>query len=143
MVRIGNVKVNVGADVASTASMTLGAGNFFNITGTTTITSITAKPSGTVVTIEFASFGCQVTDGGNIHLDGDFRCLNSGGRNNLTLISDGTDWIEIARYPGSGISYGEFFTRDMTIATGTQVFSGVGFRPNSIFFHCVQDGGTG
>ena len=35
------------------------------------------------------------------------------------------------------------FTRDMSIASGTQVVTGVGFRPSHIIFQCSVDGGVG
>ncbi|MDH3981277.1 MAG: hypothetical protein OES84_00075 [Kiritimatiellaceae bacterium] len=42
-----------GADVASASVLTLGVGNTFDVTGTTTITSIASKGVGTYVTLQF------------------------------------------------------------------------------------------
>jgi len=42
-----------GADVASATALTLGDGNYFDVTGTTAITSIVAKGIGTVVRLHF------------------------------------------------------------------------------------------
>src|SRR3990167_5721731 len=62
-----------GADVASAAgAITLGDdGNFFDITGTLAITSITIKTAGTVVTLQFDSTA-TLTDGSNLSLNGNF-----------------------------------------------------------------------
>lgn len=49
------VRLSKGADVASANALTLGDdGNYFNVTGTTAITSIAAKGIGTVVKLRFA-----------------------------------------------------------------------------------------
>lgn len=44
-----------GADVASAAALSLGDGNIFNVTGTTTITSIGTKGVGTIVVLRFTA----------------------------------------------------------------------------------------
>lgn len=89
-------KQSKGADVASAATVTLGNdGNFFDITGTTTITSITAKTAGTVVQLQFDS-SLTLTMGSNLNIDGNF--LTSTGAT-IELISDGTNWFEISRSP--------------------------------------------
>jgi len=94
-----NTAMTKGADVASASSMTLGNdGNFFDITGTTGITSITAKPSGTVVWLQFDS-SLTVTDGSNLKLNGNFISISESV---LTLVSDGTNWHEVSRQPTAG-----------------------------------------
>ena len=85
-----------GADVASVAALTLGDGNYFDITGTATITSIGTKGVGTVVRLHFdaaATLTHHATDlvlpkGTNItaaagdeatfveYAAGDWRCVN-------------------------------------------------------------------
>ena len=83
-----------GTDVASTAAMTLGSGgNYFDITGTTTITSITAKQAGTIVVLQFDGV-LTFTDGSNLILAGNFT---TSANDTITLISDGTNWHEMAR----------------------------------------------
>lgn len=83
-----------GSDVASAAGITLAApDNFFDVTGTTSITSISARAAGTVVVLQFDGI-LTVTDNANINLKGNF--LTSAG-STLTLISDGTNWWEVAR----------------------------------------------
>ncbi len=85
-----------GVTVASATTITLGAtGNFFTISGTIPITTITAKAAGTRVVLQFSSPGCKVAGGGNIALRGMFA---SGGTSSiLELISDGTNWNEMSR----------------------------------------------
>lgn len=90
----GISKLKKGADVASTAAMTLGDdGNSFDITGTTTITSIVIKTAGTVVYLKFDAV-LTVTSGSNLNLQGNFK-TKSGSI--LVLKSDGTNWIEVSR----------------------------------------------
>lgn len=83
-----------GADVASASTTTLGNdGVFFDITGTTTITNITIKPAGTIVTLQFDGV-VTVTDGGNLKLNGNFVTATGA---ILMLQSDGTLWWELGR----------------------------------------------
>lgn len=92
-------KLAKGADVASTAgTITLGDdGNYFDITGTAAITSITAKAAGTMVTLQFDSTASLV-DGSNLKLAGNF---SGAAESQITLISDGTNWFEVCRQPSS------------------------------------------
>lgn len=86
-----------GADVASVAgAITLGDdGNYFDITGTNAITSITAKTAGTIVTLQFDSTASLV-DGSNLKLNGNFQ---GAAESQITLRSDGTNWFEVCRSP--------------------------------------------
>lgn len=89
------VKLAKGADVASVAgAITLGDdGNYFDITGTNAITSITAKTAGTQVVLQFDSTASLV-DGSNLKLNGNFT---GAAEAQITLVSDGTNWFEISR----------------------------------------------
>lgn len=86
-----------GADVASAAgNIALGTdGNFFDITGTAAITSITIKAAGTVAMLQFDSTA-TLTDGSNLALAGNFT---GAAGSTITLVSDGTNWVEISRSP--------------------------------------------
>lgn len=88
-------KLAKGADVASAAgAITLGDdGNYFDITGTAAITSITAKTAGTVVTLQFDSTA-TLTDGSNLKLNSNFT---GAAEATITLVSDGTNWFEVCR----------------------------------------------
>jgi hypothetical protein len=91
------LKLAKGADVASAAgNITLGDdGNYFDITGTAAITSITAKAAGTMVTLQTDSTASLV-DGGNLKLAGTFQ---GAAESQITLVSDGTNWFEVSRQP--------------------------------------------
>jgi len=49
----GDFSMTKGSDVASASALTLGVGNIFDVTGTTTITSIATKGVGTMVVLQF------------------------------------------------------------------------------------------
>jgi len=81
-----------GADVASGTSITLGTdGNYFDITGTTTIQTITAKQAGSVVRLHFDGALTLTDDTGNLELQG--RDLSVKAEDEVTLVSDGTNWL--------------------------------------------------
>lgn len=80
--------------VASAATVTLPpSGEFFNITGTTGITSITASFIGRRVTLQFTGI-LTITDGGNLRLAGNFTTASTS---TITLVSDGANWVECSR----------------------------------------------
>ena len=80
-----------GADVASGTSITLGTdGNTFDITGTTTIQTITAKQAGTVVFLHFDSALTLTDDTGNLELGG--TNVSVAAEDDVILRSDGTNW---------------------------------------------------
>lgn len=91
---VGNPR-GLTATQASAATLTVSPRSrpLLTISGTTTITAITATHAGDEVTLLFTSTA-QVTDGGNIRLAGNFT--GAAGRT-LTLLCDGTDWYEKAR----------------------------------------------
>lgn len=83
-----------GTTVASSATVTLpDDGEYFIISGTTTITSVTAKHAGKRVTLKFSG-ALTFTDGSNLVLAGNFVTTAD---DTITLISDGTNWIETGR----------------------------------------------
>lgn len=83
------------SDVTVTAGATLNpkACELNIVTGSTTITTIPAGAIGQILILKFGA-ACQVTDGSNLKLAGNF----AGGVNaTLALICDGTNWHEISR----------------------------------------------
>lgn len=84
----------LGQDIASAAAI-VPTCNVHNVTGTTTITSITAQdyPIGQLLTLIFGGI-LTFTDGSNLKLAGDYT--TSAG-DTITLVSDGTNFYEIAR----------------------------------------------
>lgn len=80
-----------GADVASATSIALGTdGNYFDITGTTDIETITAKQAGSVVLLQFDGALNLVDDTGNLELNGSDLSVNA--EDHVILVSDGTNW---------------------------------------------------
>lgn len=80
--------------VSSAATVTLSeVSNFFTITGSTAVTSITASYAGREVTIRFTSI-LTLTDGGNLILAGDFITASNS---MIKLVCDGTNWYELSR----------------------------------------------
>ena len=98
------VKGKQGADVASDANITLGDGNYFQVTGTTAVDTIssTGWPSGSVIVLQFTD-SLTVRHGAS----GDFDPLALAGSANLSatagdtlsLIYDAVNgfWREISR----------------------------------------------
>lgn len=50
------------------------------------------------------------------------------------VIFDGTDWVAKG---GTELRKVSSFTRDVSLSTGTQAVTGVGFKPSYILFHAV------
>ena len=94
-----------GTDVASADAITLGDGNFFDITGTTTINHMltTDWQDGSVVTLQFdASLTVTHQAGGAIGDQADFFLAGAANfsataDDTLTLVFDGTNWKEVCR----------------------------------------------
>lgn len=92
-VRVTGCSVDA-ATIASATQLAINASHtIFSVSGTTTITSMTTGPAGRMVTLVFQGV-LTFTDGGNLKLNGDFVTTAD---DSITLISDGTNWIEIAR----------------------------------------------
>lgn len=80
--------------VASATTIALNnSAHLFSVTGTTDITSVTASWAGRRVTLIFAG-ALTFTDGSNLKLAGNFVTTAD---DTITLICDGTNWVEIAR----------------------------------------------
>jgi len=90
---IGGLKQTAVPSVASAGTITLPGDEFVLVTGTTTITSITAGACGDRVTLQFAG-ALTLTDGSNLALAGNFVTTSA---DTITLVSDGTNWIETSR----------------------------------------------
>lgn len=92
---VGTIQWLKGSNIASAASLSLGTGNIFTVTGTTNITSIAAAGtiSGRVIILIFAGI-LTFTDGNNLKLAGNFV---TSADDVIMLVSDGTNWFEISR----------------------------------------------
>ena len=100
----GRIQGSKGPNVASADAITLGAGNYFRITGGTQINHMinTDWQAGSVVLLEFAALVTVKNDaGGAAGAEQDFK-LEGGdfvaaAGNVLTLVNDGTFWREVSR----------------------------------------------
>lgn len=90
-----DIYVKKGSDAASAGELDIGAGTYFDITGTTNITSIAAADSiaGRFIVLQFDG-ALTFTDGNNLKLAGNFVTTAD---DTITLICDGTNWHEISR----------------------------------------------
>ncbi len=93
---------NQGSDVASASDITLGAGNYFDITGTTQIDTI-ASTGWTIGSFVVLQFDASVTvkhntagTGASLQLAGSGDFSATAG-DTLMLVYDGTDWREVSR----------------------------------------------
>lgn len=88
---------NVGSaaqTVASAATIAVpGGAEFVTVSGTTTITSVTAGYAGQQVTLMFSG-ALTFTDGSNLKLAGN---LVTTADDTITLVCDGTNWFEVCR----------------------------------------------
>ena len=99
------IQGNKGSDVASADAITLGAGNYFDITGVTTINHMltTNWQAGSIVTLQFdASLTVTNAAGGATGDEADFALVSASNfaataGDTLTLVYDGTVWREVAR----------------------------------------------
>lgn len=94
----GNKNAGPVLSIASAATIVIpGTGEFFDLTGTTSITSITASWPGRKVTLRFPSGALTLTDGSNLKLAGSFTSAATGDQDTVSLICDGTNWFETGR----------------------------------------------
>ncbi len=100
----GMVQWDKGADIASAATLVLGSdGNSFDVTGTTTITAVSAEPIGTLILLQFDGVLTMEQDATALILQDDVDFVTEPG-NTIGLHSyDGTNWREVFRNDGSNV----------------------------------------
>lgn len=86
-----------GANLTSSSTLTLGTdGNYFFVTGTTTITGISTAPAGTVIRLQFQSSGCLITHNATSLIMHYGSHLSRAG-DVLEFVSEGSgNWREVA-----------------------------------------------
>jgi len=84
-------------NIASASSIALPIGNVFRITGVVSIATITAKTTGTIITLKFPSAITLLDNSGNLKLNGNFVGDAADGDDTVILQSDGTNWHELGR----------------------------------------------
>ena len=136
------LKTHQGMDVASATAVTLGDGNYFDITGTTTIATIATKAIGTQITLQFddaltlthsahlflPTAANITTAAGDIavfyeYAAGDWRCLSyerASGESLIGTVSDTaynvTSWDNVTTVGGSKNALRDkFFTVDAAL----------------------------
>lgn len=94
--RVEKVDTGESRTIASAATLSiLPCGDYFYVTGTSNITSIPASFPDRRITLQFDD-ALTVVDGSNLRLAGNFVTTFM---DTLTLVSDGTNWIECSRSP--------------------------------------------
>lgn len=97
---IGIQPARRGPDLASAGTLAPhpDGGNFYVVTGATTVTDITGLPAFLYrVTVFEVEGKIRFVDGGNLNLDGDFVGNGTGGPDLVGMIWDGTRWNEAFR----------------------------------------------
>lgn len=89
-IKIGQARQK-GADIASASTISLGSGNYFDITGTTQINTINGNlADGTIIVLHFDS-ALTLSTSGNINPPGGSNYSVSAGED-IAMVSDGTNW---------------------------------------------------
>ena len=106
-----------GADIASASALTLGTdGLFFDVTGTTTITSISSRAAGAVIFLQFDGALTLTHNATNLILMGATNATTAAG-DVYCLVSEGSgNWREFFRRPVTGATTSNFFRGDGTFA---------------------------
>lgn len=123
----GRVMEAKGADISSVGGVIAPGtdGNTFDITGTTTITEITAAAAGTVIWLQFDG-ALKVTHGtgaNNPKLMGGFDFYTTAG-SWLMLVSDGMNFWEIARRHGATTIVEAALGADVTLTDANTFYDG-------------------
>ena len=145
----GRVLFDKGADIASAAAITPGTdGNYFHITGTTTITSVATLQAGSVVIFEFDGVLTVTHNATSLILQGGSNLTTAAG-NMVAFISEGSgNWRELFRGQTTGtlsVSEGGTGATSHTdggvlIGKGTGAFESTGVLADSAMI--VGDGTT-
>lgn len=97
------LRESIGADVASASTLEIGNdGNFFNVTGDTTINTIASKGVGTVVRLRFAA-ALQLTHSADLDLPGDANITTAAGDVATFYEYAEADWRLIGYQPAAGM----------------------------------------
>lgn len=93
---ISGCQTDASASVTSAASVVLHQGrNFYQFTGATTVTNMTALGNSQRVTVQAGAGGVTFANGGNMHLKTTPTTIPAF--STMSLICDGTDWYEDGR----------------------------------------------
>lgn len=119
-----------GADIASAAALTPGVdGNFFHVTGTTTVTSIATRQAGSIIHLEFDGAVLLTYNATTLILQGAVNYTTAAG-DMLSFISEGSgNWRELSRRTAAavGIAAGPIsnaLTANVNIAAANTFYTG-------------------
>ena len=135
-----------GADVASAATISLGDGGSFSVTGSVTITDIdfATDKAGRSAWLRFTGTP-TVVNGANLQVFGGANWTAAAG-DMAFVYSEAADLVRVIPILVSGKAVVETpglfkvgaFTRDTSLASGNQAITGVGFQPKAVvFLACV------
>lgn len=82
-----------GTSLASTASVTVGSGTYFHVTGTTGISSFSSRAAGRSILLYYEGI-VTLTNGANLVLQGGVNRTTAAGDIQLLVSDDGTKWLE-------------------------------------------------
>ena len=100
----GTVEWDKGADIASATTLVLGAdGNSFDVTGTTDIEAISAKPIGTIIVLTFDAVATMIHDATALDMSGDVDMVPEANDTLGMHCYDGTNWRELFRTDGQNV----------------------------------------
>ncbi len=114
-----------GVDIASASALVPGNdGDFYEITGTTIITSIATRPAGDRILLEIISAGLTFTHlTGTLNMRGKFDYTSEAG-DILEFVSKGSgEWTEIRRALASGEGGDRAIEFTLTMETGANWFT--------------------
>ena len=144
----GRLSFDKGADIASAATIAPGTdGNYFDITGTTGITTIAGLRAGTVVIFQFDGILTITHDAAKIILQGSVNLTTAAGDVVAFISQDGTVWRELWRRlaaaaggGGSDISARVYDASNQSIANG--VTTKVNFDTENFDTDTIHDTST-
>lgn len=129
LVADGSLQLTVGADVASAAALPVNIkGNFFDVTGTTTVTSLAAKGAGSIVVLQFDGVLTLTHHATDLILPGGYNIRTYAGFIATFYEYASGDWrlIDVNGPPSLGCMVIAYFTGDFGTTTDTYIEVGQG-----------------
>ncbi len=117
---LGTLGLSKGADAASAGTLALGVGNYFDITGTTTITAIGTNFIGAQATLQFDGILTFTHHATNLILPGGANITTAAGDHAIMVEYDTGKWRCVGYFRGSSLP---ILPADDTTFTGDNTFS--------------------
>lgn len=142
---VDNFTLTTEGYITGLSSLTPGEAHFLSASTAGAITA--TAPTGDAEVVKPILIADSTTSGYVVNMRG--SVIGSNVADDLVLsgqtaedftIFDGTNWVAKG---GTELKKVGQFTRDMTLATGTQAITGLGFKPSAVVFFVNQDGATG